>query len=145
MNAHPTRIVAIDDDVDALECIGYVLRNAGYETHCFATATEALAAMAQTPPDVVITDLMMETLDSGFGFARRLREDERFAKVPIIVVTAAASQRGFDFTPRDEHDLAAMKVDAVFAKPVAPDELLATIRRLLGAARPDTTSGGPAR
>ena len=49
----------------------------------------------------------------------------------MILVTAAASQRGFDFSPRGREDLAAMNADAFFDKPVAPRPLIAKVQELL--------------
>jgi CheY-like chemotaxis protein len=72
---------------------------------------------------------MMKALDSGFTLAREVKS--RWARVPVILVTAAASQRGFDFSPRGSEDLAAMNADAFFDKPVAPDQLIAKVRDLL--------------
>lgn len=72
---------------------------------------------------------MMKALDSGFTLAREVKS--RWPRVPVILVTAAASQRGFDFSPRGSEDLAAMNADAFFDKPVAPDKLIAKVRDLL--------------
>jgi hypothetical protein len=52
--------------------------------------------------------------------------------VPVILVTAASSQRGFDFRPQSREDLEAMKVDAFFDKPVDPAVLVAKVKELLG-------------
>ena len=72
---------------------------------------------------------MMDRLDAGFSLARTLKEC--FAGVPVILVTAASVQRGFDFRPRGEVDLAAMNADAYFDKPVDPAELVARVAGLL--------------
>ena len=50
----------------------------------------------------------------------------------MIIVSAVASQKGFDFQPRTAADLAAMGADAFFDKPVAPQVLLAKVKELLG-------------
>ena len=73
---------------------------------------------------------MMDRLDAGFSLARTLKE--RFAGVPVILVTAASVQRGFDFRPRGAVDLAAMHADAYFDKPVDPAALMVRIAELLG-------------
>jgi CheY-like chemotaxis protein len=61
---------------------------------------EALERMAREKPRLVITDLMMKALDTGFSFSRQIKFDPRFRDVPIILVTAALSQRGLAIQPR---------------------------------------------
>ena len=53
----------------------------------------------------------------------------------LAVVTGAASQRGFDFAPETPVDLEAMRVDALFSKPVSPNVLLAKVRSLLATSK----------
>jgi len=129
-------VMVVDDDIDFLEWCRCVLEPAGYTALCFATANKAFEAMATTRPDLVATDLMMESLDSGFSFAERLKTDARFRDIPVIIVTAAESQRGFSFTPRTQEDLAAMKADAFFCKPIDPKKLVEKIRALLTPGKP---------
>ena len=85
-------------------------------------------------PDLVITDLMMSDLDSGFAFAKKLKEDPR-GSAPVILLTSVTRQLGMDFHPRSADDLAAMHVDAYFDKPAAPASLLAKIEELLKRSR----------
>ncbi len=128
-------ILLVDDDRDFLEMNASVLASRGYAVACFSDPREALAAIGAAEPasrpSLVITDLMMEALDSGFSFARSLKMDPRFAAVPVIIVSAVASQKGFDFHPHSPADLAAMHADAFFDKPVDPAALLAKIEQLL--------------
>jgi two-component system phosphoglycerate transport system response regulator PgtA len=133
--AEPRAIVLVDDDRDFLEMNASVLASRGYAVRCFSDPHEALAAIRSgepgTRPSLVITDLMMKALNSGFSFARSQRADPRFAGVPVIIVSAVASQKGFDFHPRSPADLAAMHADAFFDKPVDPAALLAKVEELL--------------
>ncbi|MEW6355909.1 MAG: response regulator [Planctomycetota bacterium] len=128
-------IVLVDDDRDFLDLNKEVLEDGGYRTICFVDPQSAIAYMREEKPDLVITDLMMEDLDSGFAFSRRIKEEPEFADVFIIIVTAASSRRGFDFRPRTSDELAAMRADAYFSKPVPPGDLLAKVRELLNGRR----------
>lgn len=129
------RIVVIDDDPDLLEFHRFVLGGAGYVVDCFTDGDQALAHMAATPPDLVITDLMMGTLDAGFAIAQRIKADPRFQSLPVMLITAVESQRGFDFTPNSAEDLAAMNADAFLSKPLDPHTLLAKVQELLAGRR----------
>jgi len=122
-------ILLVDDDPDFLEQNRGVLAAAGYRVSCFSDPQEALQAAEGKRPDLVISDLMMKALDSGFSLARELKS--RWAGIPVILVTAAASQRGFNFSPRGREDLAAMNADAFFDKPVDPAALIAKVKELL--------------
>ena len=122
-------ILLVDDDRDFLEQNRGVLTARGYRVAGFADPEEALRAAEGEPPDLLVSDLMMKALDSGFTLARAIKS--RFPAVPVILVTAASSQRGFDFSPRGPEDLAAMNADAFFDKPVDPAALIAKVEELL--------------
>lgn len=124
-------VLVVDDDPDILEFSRIVLHRGGYRVVCFTDADKAFEGMLETPPDLIVTDLMMGALDSGFALIQRIRTHPEFRMIPIIIITAVGSQRGYDFRPRDAKDLAAMQVDAFFAKPVEPKELIAKVHELL--------------
>jgi CheY-like chemotaxis protein len=124
-------ILLVDDDPDFLEMTRHVLEAAGYRAACVSDPAAALAAMTGEKPSLVITDLMMKSLDSGFSLARQMEADGRLGDVPVIVATAIASRLGLDFTPRSRDELAAMHADAFLEKPVLPADLLAAVRKLL--------------
>ena len=123
-------ILLVDDDGDFLETNRNVLEARGYRVRCAAGPRAALEAVEHERPDLVVTDLMMDRLDAGFSIARAVKE--RWAEVPVILVTAVRPQRGYDFKPKGPADLAAMHADAFFDKPVEPAALLASIGELLG-------------
>jgi two-component system response regulator AdeR len=129
-------IYLVDDDKDFLEMEKAILAHGGYRTRCFSESRPALDALASAVgderPALVVTDLMMKSLDAGFTFARTLKEDPRFSGIPMIIVSAVASQKGFDFRPRTEEDLAAMHAEAFFDKPVSPTAFLARVKELVG-------------
>ena len=126
---HP--IIVVDDDPDFCDIYMHILENKGYRAICFTNAEQALKKMSEEKPLLVITDLMMSSLDSGFSFAHTIRDDSRFTAVPVIIVTAIGKKLGIDFTPQNQDELAVMYADAFFAKPVSPDVLIAKIEELV--------------
>lgn len=126
-------ILIVDDDYDFLELNRLVLERAGYRVATAAEPRQALLLMERERPDLVITDLMMTTLDSGFLFARAIKEDPRYTGIPVIIATSVSSALGLDFAPRSDQDRANMYVDAYFDKPLDRARLLATISELLAA------------
>jgi CheY-like chemotaxis protein len=139
-------ILIVDDDYDFLELNRMVLQRAGYRVATAAEPKQALLLMEEEKPGLVITDLMMTTLDSGFLFARAIKEDARYADIPVIIATSVSSALGLDFRPRTAEDHANMFVDAYFDKPLDRARLLDTITELLArgttAAEPPAASGG---
>ncbi|UCF99819.1 MAG: response regulator transcription factor [Spirochaetaceae bacterium] len=124
-------IVLIDDDRDFLEMNRGILEAQGFRISCFTDADQAWQSMKAEAPDLVITDLMMRSLDSGFSLARKIKSDPGLGDLPVIIVTAVASRRGFDFNPGSRAELEAMGADAYFDKPVAPQLLVAKVKELL--------------
>jgi len=135
MNEKQASILCVDDDPDFLDMYRRVLEPRGYRVICCSNSQDALQKMTEEKPALVVTDLMMSSLDSGFSFARTVKEDARFVNVPVIIVTAIGGQRGFDFTPRSKEDLQAMCADAFFDKPVDPRVLVANVEELLKKSR----------
>ncbi len=132
MTAEQALILIVDDDYDFLEINRHILERAGFRVATAASPTQAMDRVAAETPDLVITDLMMSEVDSGFSLSRRLRDDPRTAAVPIIMSTSVTTALGLDFTPHSADDLASMKVDAYFDKPLDPVALVAKVRELLG-------------
>ena len=131
MTGDAALILIVDDDYDFLEINRFILEGAGYRVITATNPVEALARVAEEPPELVITDLIMTAVDSGFRLAGRLKDDPRTAGVPIIIATSVSSQLGLDFRPQSDVDLAKMHVDAYFDKPIPADGLLAKVRELL--------------
>ena len=132
MESKPPRVVLVDDDADFLAINRSIFDGEGYEVLCFSDPEEALRSMVDAPPAAVVTDLMMGRLDSGFSLARRIKEDSRLQRVPVIIVSGITRRRGFDFRPLAASELADMHADAFFDKPVDPAALIAKVKELLG-------------
>ena len=124
-------ILVVDDDIDYQRILQCILEASGYRVRCASGMEEALEQMRQDKPDMVITDLMMQSLDAGFSLSRRIKADARLADVPVIIVTAIGRRRGLDFSPQGSDELAAMGADAYFDKPVEPEALLGKVAELL--------------
>ena len=134
MDAKKPLIMVVDDDFDALEILRQMLEAGGFHVLVFSDPTDALEHMRTITPDLIISDLMMKFIDSGFSFSRLVSSDPRFRHVPIILVTSAVKKRGFMIQLQEKGGLAKMGISAYFDKPVDPGKLLATVRELL--ARP---------
>jgi CheY-like chemotaxis protein len=134
MSAEQPLILIVDDDFDFLEINRIILEGAGHRVVTATNPAEALTRIDAETPDLVITDLMMTSIDAGFAFSAQLKGDPRTANVPIIISTSVSSALGLNFRPDSPEDLAKMNVDAYFDKPIDAQALVAKVAELLGAA-----------
>ena len=134
MTAEQANILIVDDDYDFLEINRFILEGAGYRVTTATNPAEAMTRIDDQVPDLIITDLMMTSIDAGFAFSAQIKDDARTAAVPIIISTSVTSQLGLNLRPESDEDLAKMHVDAYFDKPIAADALLAKVAELLGRA-----------
>lgn len=126
-------ILVVDDDPDFIEISRLALERAGYRVAGACSPAEALQAIAAERPALIVSDLMMNSSDAGFLFARRIKEDAALREIPVLIVSAIADRMGFDFRPAAERDLASMHADAFLRKPVPAATLTATVEKLLAA------------
>lgn len=120
------RILVIDDDPKIVSLVRRGLAFEGYDVDVATGGTEGLRKAAETPPDLVILDVMMPGLD-GLEVCRRLRAAGD--TVPVMMLTArdaiASRVQGLD-----------VGADDYLVKPFALEELLARVRALLRRGRP---------
>lgn len=93
------RILVVDDSITSRTLLKNVLESYGYEVKTACDGTDALALLQTEPFDLVSSDVEMPQMD-GFELTARLRADERFARLPIVLVTSLEShddrQRGVE-------------------------------------------------
>ena len=82
-----TDVLLVDDDPDSNEVIGRYLRKAGQEVRCVSDGGEAITALTQHTPDVVILDAKMPGMD-GVSFLEVIRCYLRWQTLPVILLTA---------------------------------------------------------
>ena len=107
------------------------LESDGFQPLPECKANEALKIAISTQPDVVVTDLVLLSVDSGIDLIRRLRADPRTARTCIVVVTGLKTS---------EHRSEALTAgaDSFLLKPCLPEVLTREIRRCLRAKRRKT-------
>jgi len=81
-------------------------------------------------PDVIILDVMMESLTAGFHFARELRQDPQLKRIPILSVSAVSEKTGFRFSPLVDQEF--FPVDDFIEKPIKAKDLIARLNSLIG-------------
>jgi CheY-like chemotaxis protein len=117
LNARPRPVLIVDDDVATLAAERELLAESGFRVVEAHDGAEALLAVQQDPPAVVVLDVQMPGMD-GPSFARELRMALRH--VPLVILTGVAD-------PRREADRC--NAEAYLAKPFDAQELVSVVRR----------------
>jgi DNA-binding response OmpR family regulator len=86
------RILAVDDETDVLLIVKTALQSEGFEVQTASSGADALALARESPPDLVLLDVMMPQM-SGFEVLRALKADEATSTIPVIMLTGL-SERG---------------------------------------------------
>jgi signal transduction histidine kinase len=122
------RVIAVDDDADSLALVTFILEQAGAEVTAVTSAVEALNALRQVKPDLLVSDLGMPDRD-GFSLIRQIRAlpAERGGRIPAIALTAYAKEE-------DRRQALLSGFQTHIPKPVSPEELVAVVANL--AAKP---------
>jgi DNA-binding response OmpR family regulator len=119
-------VLVVDDTANVRALIRVNLELEGIEVHLATDGQEALDRVLEVDPDLITMDVMMPRLD-GLAAALRLKSAAATAAIPIVMVTARAQAA-------DRQAGHEAGVDAYLTKPFDPDELVATVLRLLPAA-----------
>jgi len=121
------KILVVDDDPDFVEATRMVLEPAGYEVITAADGDEGLERSRSENPDLVILDVIMSTVLDGLSMSQRMGEDPEQAAIPILMVTSIANSDYRELFPTDEY----VHIDDFVSKPIAPEDLLQRVSRLL--------------
>ncbi len=122
------RILVVEDEAALSTLLEYNLEKAGFAVEIAATGEDAVVALAESPPDLVLLDWMLPHI-SGIELCRRIRREPATRGLPVIMLTARGEEpdriRGLD-TGADDY----------VTKPFSPRELIARIHALLRRASP---------
>jgi CheY-like chemotaxis protein len=116
-------ILVIDDNPVNLKLASEVLRSAGHDVIRAEHAEDALQKLETCMPQLVLTDISLPGM-SGLELTFRLKNDPRYAHLPVVALTASAMKG-------DEAKILAAGCDAYIAKPLDTRQLAAQISRIL--------------
>ncbi|MEA5507710.1 response regulator [Halotia wernerae UHCC 0503] len=124
------QILVVDDNADTRDFFSFVLEEFGAFVTAVPSASEALQALAQTKPEILISDIGMPEMN-GYMLMQQVRAmeaEQGRQKIPAIALTAYASEI-------DQQQALKAGFQQHIAKPVAPEELLTAISNLLQGVR----------
>ncbi len=118
------RILLVDDEADNLRVYGGLLKAEGYGVRLASGVEEALAAAAESPPDLVISDVSMPK-GGGLRLLARLRAEPATARVPVVLMSGVRTDSG------DQAEGLDQGADDYLQKPVPARLLTAKIAAVL--------------
>lgn len=116
-------IFLVDDEEDILEFVSYNIKKEGYNVHTFTSAVKAIAAAKETPPHLIVLDVMMPEMD-GIEACQEFRKLPDLQNCLIVFLTA----RGEDYSQIAGFEAGA---DDYITKPIKPKILMSKIKALL--------------
>jgi chemosensory pili system protein ChpA (sensor histidine kinase/response regulator) len=122
--APPPLVLIVDDSLTVRKITSRLLVREGFRVATARDGLDALQAVGNETPDVILLDIEMPRMD-GFEFTKTLKSDPKHAHVPIIVITSRTA---------DKHRARAAElgVDLYLGKPYQEEELLRNLREMLG-------------
>ena len=122
----PRRILVVEDEADVSRYLTAALEDEGYEVETAFDAVGGLAAITEQQPDLVCLDIVMPG-PTGLSLYREIRENEKLAGMPIVVVSGLSPQDAKSTMGFGE---SLPPPDAFIEKPVNIVELIETVGRL---------------
>jgi DNA-binding response OmpR family regulator len=116
-------IAVVDDEPDIVELVAHHLKKENFKVKEFYDGLSLLTFVETTIPDLVILDLMLPEMD-GLEVCRALKQDEKTASIPIIILTAKE-------TETDKVVGLELGADDYMVKPFSPRELVARVKAVL--------------
>ncbi len=120
-------ILVVDDDPDFVEITRTILLNEGYEVITAASGDEALHKVRSDKPDLILLDIMMDTILDGVNVSQELRDDPQLRQIPLVMISSITSTEHAEMFPTDEY----LHVDGWLSKPIQPQDLLKIVSRFV--------------
>lgn len=117
------KILVVEDEVTNQEVAEVILKNQGFQTYVASNGKEGIEKAISEQPDLILMDILMPVLD-GLSATEILKKDDRTRHIPIVAVTAKASN-----TDRREAETAGC--DGFLTKPFRNRTLVEVVRQFL--------------
>ncbi len=127
------KILVIDDDPDFVDAITPILQSAQYGVISAANPAQGKTKILDEKPDLILLDIMMDSLFDGFSLCNDIKTAKEFRDVkdiPVIFISAVKEMTGSRFQFKGE-DQGLVGPDDYIDKPVKPEDLISRIEKLL--------------
>ena len=116
-------VLLVEDEESIAIALSFLIERQGYDLRRVASGTAALEAIRETPPNLVLLDVMLPGC-TGYEVCQSIRLDPGLAGTKILMITAKGGEA-------ERRKSLAMGADAFIAKPFSTSELTGEVRRLL--------------
>lgn len=121
------KILVVDDDPDFQNATRIVLEKEGYTILSAKNGDEGYRRAQETQPDLVILDVIMDSVLDGVSMSQQMHDDEATKAIPILMVTSIANTDYAELFPTDEY----IHIRAFMSKPIDPAKLIKQVNKLL--------------
>lgn len=124
-NETKKKVLIVDDEIDIVETLKFILEDSGYQCYCAFDGEEGLNLAREIMPDLMILDVMMPKIN-GYKISRLLKYDNKYKNIPIMMITARS---------QDEDKLIGEEtgVNEYITKPFELDYVVAKVNEYLKA------------
>ena len=130
-HASEKRVLVVDDEPDVRRFLATCIEDAGFEVSTAVDGVDALDKIKASAPDLITLDMVMPR-QSGRNLMRKLRQNEEWAHIPVIVITAHAQDEfGSEEIKKFEAFAARHRPKYFMEKPVTPAKLVKAIGEIL--------------
>lgn len=123
MQRRTGHVLVVDDDALNRRLVTATLAREGLRTTSATDGAEALKAIGEDPPDVILLDIEMPRMD-GFEFTKTIKGDPKHAHIPIIMITSRTAEK-------HRNRAKELGVDLYLGKPYQEEELIRNLREML--------------
>ncbi|MNM85571.1 Response regulator MprA [compost metagenome] len=117
-------VMVVDDSLTVRKASQRLLTRAGYQVVLARDGVDALRQLQEVMPDAMLVDIEMPNMD-GFDLTRNVRADSRTTHMPVVMITSRTAEKHRRYA-------AEIGVNVYLGKPFNEDELLRTLRQLIG-------------
>jgi CheY-like chemotaxis protein len=121
------KILIVDDDPDFVRATRIILEKHNHETITADGGDAGYNRAVEEKPDLVILDVMMDTVLDGISVSQRMHDDPKLKQTPIIMVTSIANTDYAELFPTDEY----IHINAFLSKPISADQLMRQVNKYL--------------
>ncbi|WP_422025126.1 response regulator transcription factor [Roseovarius sp.] len=118
------KVILIEDERNIIEAISFILSRDGWEVKTHSNGHDAVAAVRDRRPDLVILDVMLPG-KSGFDILQEIRDDAELGATPVLMLTARGQQKDREMAER-------AGASRYMTKPFSNAEVLEAVRDLVG-------------
>ena len=127
------KLVIVDDNTDFLFTMETFLQRNGFEVLTADNGQKGLEMIRRERPDLILLDIMMETLFSGFEVFKQIRSDDNLKDIPVIGISAMGDELNINYSEWPDYEY--FRPNAFLDKPVDRQRLLQMIPEVIRKAK----------